>query len=193
MIRKALAILIISATSAFAGQAELAEANNFVQATSDKVISILKSGSDDSEKEKKLTEVFTSIMDIDWIARFAIGKNWQGMSTAQQNDYLANYRKYIISSYVPIFKKYNGQSLQIKNVKPIGNDQFLVVTEIKSESSSTPYKVEYRVKRIDGAYRVRDIVAEGISLINTQRSDFGSIVAERGISALNQNLLAKAK
>lgn len=193
MIKKALIILILSATAAFANEATVGEANSFVQATSDKVISILKSGSGDSEKEKQLTNVFTSIMDIDWIARFAIGKNWQGMSSAQQNDYLASYRKYLISSYVPIFKKYNGQSLLIKNVKPIGNDQFLVVTEIKSESSNAPYKVEYRVKRIEGTYKVRDIVAEGVSLINTQRSDFGSIVAERGISALNQDLLAKAK
>jgi phospholipid transport system substrate-binding protein len=192
MIKKIIAILLISTSTSFASSLE-PEVSSFVQSTSDKVISVIKSKSADSSKESQLTEVFTSIMDIDWIARFAIGKNWQGLSSDQQNQYLANYRKYIISSYVPIFKKYNGQSLNIKGVKNIGNDQYLVHTEIKSDNSNVPYKVEYRVKHIDGTYKVRDIIAEGVSMINTQRSDFASIIAEKGVSALNQNLLEKAK
>ena len=93
----------------------------------------------------------------------------------------------------PVFKKYNGQKVLIKNINPVGNDQYVVTTEIQSDNSNVPYKVEYRVKRTDGQYKVRDIIAEGVSMINTQRSDFGGIVAERGISALNQDLLAKAK
>ncbi len=192
MIKKAIAILLISTSTSFASSLE-PDVNNFVISTSDKVITILKNKSNDSTKENQLTEVFTNVMDIDWIARFAIGKNWQGLSVDQQNQYLANYRKYLISSYVPIFKKYNGQALNIKGIKNIGNDQYLVQTEIKSGDSNVPYKVEYRVKHTEGIYKIRDIVAEGVSMINTQRSDFSSIIAERGVPALNQDLLAKAK
>ncbi len=193
MIKKALAILILTTTNCLASAEVITEVNKFVQSTSDKVMNILEKGSSDSDKQAKLTNLFVETVDVNWIARFAIGKNWQSMNEKQQSEYLANYRKYLISSYVPVFKKYNGQKVLIKNINPVGNDQYVVTTEIQSENSGVPYKVEYRVKKVDSQFKVRDIIAEGVSMINTQRSDFGSIVAEKGLVALNQDLLAKAK
>ncbi len=193
MIKKIIAILLLTTSYSYAGAEAIGEVDNFVKSTSEKVMAILSKSTSDSEKQVQLTSVFTDTVDINWIARFAVGKNWQQMNATQQSEYISNYRKFLISSYVPVFKKYNGQKVLIKNINPVGNDQYVVTTEIQSDNSNVPYKVEYRVKRTDGQYKVRDIIAEGVSMINTQRSDFGSIVAERGITALNQDLLAKAK
>ncbi len=193
MIKKIIAILILTTSYSYAASEAVGEVSSFVHSTSERVMEILKKPSSDSEKQAQLTSVFTDTVDINWIARFAVGKNWQQMSATQQSEYISNYRKFLISSYVPVFKKYNGQKVLIKHINPVGNEQYVVTTEIQSDNSGVPYKVEYRVKRTDGQYKVRDIIAEGVSMINTQRSDFGSIVAERGIPALNQDLLAKAK
>jgi phospholipid transport system substrate-binding protein len=176
-----------------ASETQNSSADKFVKDTSKSVVDVLKSKSSQSEKQKKLTEIFHQTMDIEWIAKFVIGKYWKNMSEDQQREYLKNYDNYLTASYVPVFKDYNGQAVVIKTVKSIGQDSYLVVTDIKSENSDTPYRVEYRVKKTEAGFKVRDIIAEGVSMITTQRSEFGSIIGSEGVVALNKQLSSKAK
>lgn len=183
-------LFILASSPAIAGNT--APVHNFVSNTSEKVIGIVSSKLGDSTKESQLTSLFEQVMDIDWIGRFAIGSYWNALSDDQKSSYLQSYRKYLIYSYVPIFKEYNGQRIIIKAVRELDNDSYIVETEITSQSSQVATKVEYRVKQTPNGYKVRDIIAEGVSMINTQRSDFGSILTEKGFDTLNEKLLSKS-
>lgn len=174
-----------------APQAASASADNFVKDVSKSVIQILNEKGSQADKQKKLTEMFQNTMDIDWIARFVLGKFWKGMSEKDQQEYMKNYKDYITASYVPVFKDYNGQSLTIKSVKDIGKDSYLVVTDIQSANSDVPYRVEYRIKLTSSGYKIRDIIAEGVSMITTQRSEFATIASSSGVDALNSQLKRK--
>ncbi|MFI4983930.1 MAG: phospholipid-binding protein MlaC [Rickettsiales bacterium] len=182
-------LFVFGCSNAVAGNT--APVNAFVSSTSDKVIQIVKSSSQNNAKETQLTALFEQVMDIDWIGRFTIGSYWNSLSDAQKGTYLTSYRKFLVSSYVPIFKDYNGQSFKVKSVKDMGNDSYLVETEITAPNSQVASKVEYRIKQTPSGYKVRDIIAEGVSMINTQRSDFGSVLTESGFDGLNNKLLSK--
>ena len=165
----------------------------FVHDTSQKVISLLQTATSDQQKSDGLTKIFVDTMDIDWMGKFVIGKYWKELSDEDKNAYLEVYRRYLISSYVPLFKKYHNQSLNIKGVKAMDNDQYTVTTEIKGEQQKAPYSVEYRIKFSTTTFKVRDVIAEGVSLLTTQRSDFGSILTNGGISSLKTKLEEKIK
>ena len=164
---------------------------NFVDNISSRVIEVIESNDTDAQKEINLTRIFTDFMDIDWIGKFAIGKFWNTLNDQQKTSYLQTYKKYLVSSYVPLFRKYNDQKLILKEIKSIGNDQYLVVSEISAIQNSQPYNVQYRIKSTGDKYKIRDIIAEGVSLLTTQRSEFTSIMDQDGLDGLKDKLNEK--
>jgi phospholipid transport system substrate-binding protein len=185
-------ILCIFSFNSYAYQNGEKGVKDFVNVTSTKVMSLVKSDIRDEEKKAKLTEIFVETMDMDWIGKFVLGQYWRTMSDADKIDYLATYRKFLITAYVPLFKKYNNQILLIKDVKQISNEQYMVITEIDSANKQTKYKVEYRLRYVGGKFKVIDIIGEGVSLLATQRSEFSSIINNGGYKALKKQLEEKA-
>jgi phospholipid transport system substrate-binding protein len=182
------------------------DAKTFVQSTSARVESLLKQRKPSKETENKLNAIFLEVADVDWIGKFVIGKYWQSLDERQKIDYLQNYKKYLLASYVPLFKNYNGQKVAIRGIKKLSDDQYVVVTEIKSadanyddydrpnpdsDQQGQSYKVEYRIKYDGGNFKMRDIVAEGVSMLATQRSEFASILNNSGYNALIEKLAEK--
>jgi phospholipid transport system substrate-binding protein len=184
-------LFIVNSSAALAYGNSESEAKEFVNKTSQKVMSIIRASNADGSKSQQLTNVFVDTMDIDWIAKFVLGKYWNTISDAEKSSYMSIYRSYLISSYVPLFKKYNHQDIVIESIKPLGNDQYMVSTLIKNENAESSYVVDYRLKFSSGTYKIRDIVAEGVSLLATQRSEFGAIVSNESITKLNQELKNK--
>ena len=178
--------------TAFAYANSVEGATQFVNEVSGKVMGIAASGKDDKEKESILNNIFFETLDADWIGKFALGKYWTELNDEQKINYLRSYRNYLSASYVPLFKKYNGQKILIKEIKNLGNDTFVAVTEINQAASAASVKVEYRLKYTNNSFKVRDIIAEGVSLLNTQRSDFSSIVNNGGFDALIKKLSDKS-
>lgn len=187
-------ILLVCANNSYAYADNNTDARSFVSSTSDRVISSIKAGGSESSKEQKLNQIFVEVMDIDWIGKFVLGKYWNKLDDAQKTKYLEHYRNYLIASYVPLFKDYNGQKIDIRDIKTIKQSQYLVVTDIEpSETNGSSYRVEYRVHYDNGTFKVRDIIAEGISMITTQRSEFSSILNNSGFNSLIQKLKEKSK
>lgn len=182
--------LLAGNVSAAENEAVKSGPEKFVQATSVKVISLLESNASGAEKQKRLTSMFLDVTDADWIGKFVLGKHWQGLSDDNKRRYLAAYRKYLVSSYVPKFREYNNQEIVIKGIKNLANDNYMVITDIVGGSYST--RVEYRIRSAGDGYKIRDIIAEGVSLLTTQRSEFSSIIESEGIEALITQLQEKA-
>jgi phospholipid transport system substrate-binding protein len=168
-------------------------AKDFVNSTASRVEGLLKQPIADSDKETKLRAIFADVADIDWIGKFVLGKYWQNLNDQQKVRYLQQYRKYLFASYVPLFRDYNGQKFDIRGSKDLNVDQYLVSTEIKPvDENSSPYKVEYRLKYDSGSFKMRDIIAEGVSMISTQRSEFASIMNNGGFESLIKKLQEKS-
>ncbi len=59
----------------------------------------------------------------------------------------------------------------------------MVVTKVRSQDTA-PTRVAYRVRNLDGNYKIIDVLVEGVSLVTTQRSEFSSVVTRDGIDGL---------
>ncbi len=183
-------LLVVCANS----HATSAEVKRFVESTSTQVIKIVESSSGDTQKFNSLSKIFIEVMDIDWIAKFVLGQQWNSLSQDQKVRYMQAYRKFLLAKYVNLFRDYNGQTMRIEDVKEIGNNTFMATTFITNQNNKgSEYKVQYRIKEDGSNFRIRDIVAESISMISTQRSDFTSILSSSGFDALIEKLNSKTK
>ncbi len=55
-----------------------------------------------------------------------------------------------------------------------------MTSEIIRPNGAPPAKVDWRVTRADGAYKITDVVVEGVSMAVTQRSEFASVIQRNG-------------
>ena len=166
----------------------------FVNNTAKQVITVIESTNTNSQKEQNLSDIFCNSVDITWMAKFALGKYYKKIHQTELEEYLIAYKNFMISTYVSKFSEYNGVNFDIESVKYISNSQYIVSTKILNKKYTSKYiSIAYRIKMTDNHFLIRDIVAEDISLILGQRSDFNSILAKESIASLIQRLKEKIK
>ncbi len=178
-------VLLLSLAPLSSHAASASGAGDFVRGIVDKTITLIKSENlSASDKEQQLTQVFLDNVDTTWMARFVMGRYWKDTDTTQRNHYHQLYQKFLVMSYVPRFQEYTDQNIELRNTRSEGKNEFLVETRIISSTTAQPIRVNYKIRHQDGAYKVFDIIAEGVSLIGVQRSDFGSIINRSGVDGL---------
>jgi phospholipid transport system substrate-binding protein len=167
-------------------------AKTFIKDLGETTIDIAKSDKMPlDEKEQKLIALFEKSVDTHWIAKFVMGQYWRDMKAEKREAYKKLYQDYLIRSYVPKFKTYTDEKINILSATEEYKTEYLVNTEIVASDGQT-YRVNYKVKEDEtGNYKIFDIIAEGISLITTQRSEFGSIISRDGIDSLLKKLEKK--
>ncbi len=161
-------------------------AKDFIDGLASRVLTIVKEGGEKEAKTKKIEALFTDKVDMDFIARFVVGKSWRTATPAQQQAYIAAYKPFILKNYAGRLTRYSGQTYELKKSRSEG-DSTMVTMEI-ADPSGQAFLVDYRLKSNGGSYKIQDIVVEGVSLLSTQRSEFASIIDQKGIEGLTEAL-----
>ena len=187
-ISKFIVIVSIALSLSNIAQATPNDAANFVNDLASRVITIVKSTDlTDSEKESRLDDIFVQAVDTKWIGRFSLGRYWRNITPAQQNQFLDLYTKYLTGLYVPNFRKYTGNVIKVTDSKEVGPGEYLVQTTITDVTNSTNIQIGYRLLQNDKElekFVIFDIIAEGVSLITTQRAELSSVMANGDFNAL---------
>ena len=121
-LKRSLLILLVIVALPFSSHAASAgEAGEFVQAIVDNTISLIKSDMDATEKEQKLTQVFLDSVDTKWMARFVLGRHWRSTDSAQRTQYHELYQKFLVMSYVPRFREYTDQNIELRSTRSLAS------------------------------------------------------------------------
>lgn len=176
-------------------QADAAEdqARNFVDEIGNKIVSIAneKKSSEKNKKDRIIT-VIDNAIDPDWIARFVLGKNYKTADDKQRERFTKLYRDFMINTYGPKFKNYNGRKFEVKEVTE-QNSFYIAKAEFLPRDSNVAISVDFRVKERNGRLVILDFIAEGISLIETQRSEFNSAISQSGMDKFLDDLDVRVK
>ncbi len=170
---------------------DCSEPKAYVSSVRDAVLGVINGKGSDAEKHSQLNKVFRETADTEWMSKFVMGRNYSKLTPEQQKEYAGVYTDYLSASYVDRFRQYNGEEIVVNSVKPVNSD-FNVDTTIQRAGKAS-VNVTYRIRKAGSCYKVADISAEGVSLINTQRQDFTSSFGSRGYDGLIQLLKDKTQ
>jgi len=190
----AIAIIALYSVNSFAKEdLELQEVKIFVEEIGNKIINIAgeKNIPEAKIRDKIIAEI-DRVIDSEWIAKFVLGKNYKNLSDQQKLDFVRLYREFMINTYGPKFKNYNGKKFTVNEVTR-QNSFFIAKAEFLPKESDTAIMTDFRVKKKDGKFYVLDFIAEGISLIETQRSEFNATIDQNGVEPFLKNLDQKVK
>lgn len=140
----------------------------------------------------KIVDVLDQSIDPEWIARFVLAKNYKTSTPQQIERFTKLYRDFMINTYGSKFKNYNGRKFDVYDVTQQGGF-YLAKAEFLPRDSNVPISVDFRVKERGEKLVIVDFIAEGISLIETQRSEFNSAIAQDGMEKFLDNLDQRVK
>ena len=164
---------------------------NFIQDFGDKIISIAndKKGKD-SQKKQQIINLIDQNIDANWIAKFVLGSHYKNTTDTQKEQFFSLYRKFMINTYAPKFNSYNGKNFTVNNISK-QSSFFLVKAQFYPKDNPNPINLDFRVKEQNNKLVIVDFIAEGISLLETQRSEFDSAIKNAGIEQFLLDLNSK--
>lgn len=159
-------------------------------------VSNMLSDSNLSEDQKinKSRQLIGENLDLKWMAGYSLGKHRRGMNSAKLNEFTNIYSTYMIKSYSQLVKEYKGEKAKIIKVGELNDHEYVVKSEIiRPNQPST--KVDYLVRDLSKGkntnLKMFDIITEGVSLLNSQKSEFDSLLNQNGITGLIDELKKK--
>jgi phospholipid transport system substrate-binding protein len=167
------------------------QVKKFVDEIGNKIVAIAnEKTTSELKKKEKIIAVVDSVIDPEWIARFVLGKNYKTASDPQRQRFTKLYRDFMINTYGPKFRNYNGRRFDVLSVDQ-QNSFYIAKAEFLPRDSNIPISVNFRVKDRGDKLVILDFVAEGVSLIETQRSEFNSAISEKGMNKFLDDLTVR--
>lgn len=175
-----LLITLIFSTNLYANNAEYL----FVKEISDNLFSELTHDTL-SNKDKLNTIVEKNLkqhIDFNFISLKIIGKNFKKYSKDEIKDFINVMEPYLLGVFSKAFSFYNNQTIMISpQVKKSGKitSVYIKVTENNKPDINLIFKL--RKNKKTGEFKVFDLVAEGISMVDSKRSEFSPIIRNKGL------------
>lgn len=154
-------------------------------------LEVLGNNVDPKLRVARFRQLFSEDFDVPGIARFVLGRYWRVATEPQQQEFVKLFADYIALAYSNRLAEYSGETLRVTGSRP-APDGSVVSSEIVRPNGAPPAKVDWVLTPHDGAYKISDVVVEGVSMAVTQRSEFASVIQRNGgqvqglITALRQ-------
>ena len=183
---------LLFSTSAFA--ATKADAQKFTDTLTPVVMQTLNDKNiPDTQKQAKLQALFVQNVDIDWMAKFVLGRAYQSATEDQRTRYVAAYRQYLLAHYTTNFADYGGSKYKITDIIQ-DDDGFNVKMQVATPSANQDVLLGYHLHTdASGQLKLSDIIVEGVSLITSQRAEYSDVVQQKGMDGLIAALQSKSQ
>jgi ABC-type transporter MlaC component len=169
-----------------AGADEVADARadgarRFVDsAMTDTVAALAVPAASTAERNARLRAVVERYVDVGALGRGSVGVFWQGAAAAQQDGFLAEFKNFLLVSYVGSMARAGQLSFAPATVIGADRQHALVRTAVRaSDGPATPVLITVACAD-DGSYRITDVAAAGISLRTLLVADFGAFLRRNG-------------
>jgi len=154
----------------------------------DKVLLVLRDKKIDKVKRNKnILEIVDPIFDFELMAKLSLGKkHWPGLNGNERNEYLELFIKRMKESYLEKLDLYEDEDMLYDEPKAVGSK-----VHMKTYLASKDNKLEmlYKFYQSGNSWKVYDVEIEGVSIIQTYRSQFDGVLRDGTV----QDLIAKLK
>ncbi|HTS79861.1 MAG TPA: ABC transporter substrate-binding protein [Myxococcaceae bacterium] len=139
---------------------------------------------------KTIENIVTRAVDLEGMAKDALGKTWAETPPAKQKKFL--------DAFVSRFRRATGEQLDQYRSTEVKyfpekkeGDDVLVPTEVLVKGE--PTHIDYRMREQKGTWRIHDIVVDDVSTVENYRSSFNRIIKKEGMDGLIARLNGTGK
>ncbi|MBL8709508.1 MAG: ABC transporter substrate-binding protein [Rhodospirillaceae bacterium] len=160
-----------------AAAADAAALEMFIKGLSTRAITELTAADSDRERAAKLLPILQEFFDMPRLARHTLGAYWKRATPEEQAEYVDIFTQYMSAVYGRRFSEYSGQQLAVQRVREEA-DKATIFTIV--EGAEGQPRVDWDVSTADGKQMITDVRVEGLSLAETHRQEFASVISSKG-------------
>lgn len=147
------------------------------------------------EEEKKtqrrtmLREAIQKQFDFMEMSKRSLARQWKKRSPEERTEFVGLFSGLMERNYIGKIEGYTDE--KIKYTKEEIDEEFATVKTIIVTRDKQEISITYRLHMVETRWRVYDVVVKGISLINTYRQQFRSVIRKSSYGGLVKILRRK--
>jgi phospholipid transport system substrate-binding protein len=140
-------------------------------------------------------EVLLPVFDTRYAGQLVLGRHGRAASKEQRDAFVDTYYDYLLRNYASSVLKFDKDKVEVFPPRPGDpNDpkRTVVRTSMLLDDGGTA-AVDYSLRLTDDGWRIFDVRIDGISYVQTYRSQFDSEISARGLDAVIERLRAETE
>jgi len=167
-----------------------------IKSTVDKALMVLKDPrlkptARVKERRDQLRQILFARFDFTEMAKRALGSNWRRRTPQEQEEFVRLFTDVLERTYAEIIESYSDEKIMYIYERIDGT--YADVASKILTSKGDEYSINYKAHLISNEWKVYDVVAENISLVNNYRSQFNRVIANGSYEELVRRLKDKAE
>ncbi len=141
------------------------------------------------QKRDKIVDIITKVFDVSLMAKLCLGKkHWTGLNADQKKEFTHLFVKQFKDSYADKLELFDNEKVVFEPLV-IKKKKARMQTYILSKGKK--YSLLYKLYTSKKGWKIYDVEIEGISLIQTYRSQYRQFLAKATIDDLMKKLKEK--
>lgn len=166
-----------------------------LQPTSDQMLSALKSNratlkSDPATVYRIVNQILVPHVDLDMMSRLVLGRNiWMSATPEQRQRFKKEFTRLVINTYSAALASYTNETVKFMPIRGgyEGRSRVQVQSQIVRQDGP-PVAVNYRLQNVGGDWLVYDFTVEGVSMIESFRSQFAEDLSSGSLDSLLEKM-----
>jgi len=124
-----------------------------------------------------------------------IGRHLKKTTDAQRREFVPVFREYLVTSYAQVFTLYDNQKVEFAPAKDFSKKKIVAVSTKVLMPGRDDIDVSFKVRknRKTNEWKAFDMVAEGVSLLDSKQAELGSIIRQKGLPYVTEMLKKKSE
>lgn len=143
------------------------------------------------DAQKKLLD---GLIDYDAFARQALAEHWDGLK--RRDELIGVFKQMLQNRYLRQVKSHLGDEVEQQNEQIDGNDASVTtLVHVREKGRERDEEIVYKLHKLPGvdggAWKVRDIVTDEVSLVRNYKTQFHKLIDGQSADKLIEKIKAK--
>ena len=129
-------------------------------------------------------------VDVNGMARSVLGRQaWNKATAAEKKEFTQAFTQLVIRTYASPLAEYSGETVKFLPLQGPVDSRFIRVSSVISRPNGQRIPLSYNLVSKNGQWKIYDLSVEGVSLLQSFRSQFGQVLQ----NSTMQGLIAQMK
>jgi phospholipid transport system substrate-binding protein len=143
------------------------------------------------ERREELRKILFARFDFTEMAKRSLGANWRRRTPQEQEEFVRLFTDVLERAYADIIESYTDEKIVYLNER-VDSDYADVNSKVIT-GKGQEYSLNYKAHLVGNEWKVYDVVAENISLVNNYRSQFTRVISKDSYEELVRRLKDKSE
>ena len=149
----------------------------------------LKDPEQKAERRSRIRKIIHQYFDFEEMSRRSLARQWRKRTPEQKSEFILLFSRLMERNYADKLESYTDEKIVFG--KEIGDPEFVKVNTKVILQDDREVSITYRMHKVGDAWRVYDVLVEGISFLKNYREQFRSVIRRTSYANLVKILQAK--